>query len=88
MNGCFFLHFNKVYGKIWVGFCLNIEKRLFPGGFILKATERPSLKRLEILNICNTLTWKQIFWKTQALLKKLVYFFLVESTKIENAAFP
>ena len=43
---------------------------------------------LEILNVFNTLTLKQIFWKTKSLFKKLEYAFLVESTKIENASFP
>ena len=43
---------------------------------------------LTILNVFNTLTLKQIFWKTQAFFKKLEYRFLVESTKIKNASFP
>ena len=43
---------------------------------------------LKILNVFNTLTSKQIFWKMQTLLKKLKYQFLVESTKTENATFP
>ena len=43
---------------------------------------------LEILNVFNTLTSKQIFWKTKTFSKKLEYRFLVESTKIENASFP
>ena len=43
---------------------------------------------VEILNIFNTLTLKQIFWKTKTFFKKLEYRFLVESTKIENASFP
>ena len=43
---------------------------------------------LEILNIFNTVTLKQIFWKTQALFKKLEYRFQVERTKIDNATFP
>ena len=42
---------------------------------------------LEILNIFNTLTWKQIFWKMKTFFKKLEYRFLVECTKIENARF-
>ena len=42
---------------------------------------------LEILNVFNTLTLKQIFWKTQTLLKKLEYRFLFKCTKIKNAAF-
>ena len=42
---------------------------------------------LEILNVFNTLISKQIFWKTQTLLKKLEWRFLVESSKIENATF-
>ena len=41
---------------------------------------------LEILNVFNTSTLKQIFWKTQALLKKM--FFLVGSAKIKNPTFP
>ena len=43
---------------------------------------------LEILNIFNTLTLKQIFWKKQTLSKKLEYHFLVESTKSWNVTFP
>ena len=43
---------------------------------------------LEISNHFNTLTLKQIFWKTKTLFKKLEYLFLVESTKIDNATFP
>ena len=43
---------------------------------------------MKILNVFNTLTLKQIFWKTNIFLKKLEYCFLVESIKIENASFP
>ena len=43
---------------------------------------------LEIFNDFNTLTLKQIFWKTKTFFKKLEHRFLVESTKIENALFP
>ena len=39
-------------------------------------------------NVFNTLTLKQIFWKTEIFLKKLEHHFLVQSTKIENASFP
>ena len=42
----------------------------------------------EILNDFNTLTLKQIFWKTKTFFKKLENYFLVESIKIENASFP
>ena len=42
---------------------------------------------VEILNVFNTLTLKQIFLKTKTFFKKLEYHFLVESTKIENASF-
>ena len=42
---------------------------------------------MEILNAFNTLTLKQIFWKTETFLEKREYRFLVESTKIENALF-
>ena len=43
---------------------------------------------MEILNVFNTLTLKQIFWKKKTFLKKLEYWFLVESSKIKNASFP
>ena len=43
---------------------------------------------VKILNVFNTLTLKQIFWKTKFFLRKLEYRFLVESTKIESASFP
>ena len=36
----------------------------------------------------NTLTLKQIFWKTKTFFKKFQYHFLVKSTKIENTSFP
>ena len=42
---------------------------------------------VEILNVFNTLTLKQIFWTTKTFFKKLGYCFLIESTKIENASF-
>ena len=42
---------------------------------------------VKILNDFNSLTLKQIFWKTKSFFKKLEYHFLVE-TKIENALFP
>ena len=43
---------------------------------------------VEILNNFNTLTLKQIFWKTKTFFKKLWDRFLVENTKIENASVP
>ena len=43
---------------------------------------------VKVSNVFNTLTLKQIFWKTKTFFKKLEYHFLVESTKIENASFP
>ena len=36
--------FSKFYGKSLVGFCLNIGKRIFLRGLILKATERAYCK--------------------------------------------
>ena len=39
---------------------------------------------LEILNIFNTVTWKQFLWKNENFSKNIEYCFLVESTKIEN----
>ena len=43
---------------------------------------------VEILNVFNTSTLKQIFWKTETFCKNLEYRFLVENTKIENSSFP
>ena len=42
---------------------------------------------VKTLTVFNTLTLKQIFWKTKTFLKKLEYAFLVESTKIGNKSF-
>ena len=39
-------------------------------------------------NIFNTLTLKQIFWKSETFLKKLELHFLVARTKIDKATFP
>ena len=43
---------------------------------------------MKVSNVFNTLTLKQIFWKTKTFFKKLKYCFLVEATKIENTPFP
>ena len=45
-------------------------------------------KLVEILNVFNTFTLIQVFWKTKNFFKKLEYRFLVETIKIENASFP
>ena len=42
---------------------------------------------VKVSNVFNTLTLKQIFWKTKTFFKKLEYRFLVEATKIENTSF-
>ena len=51
MNGWFFQHFSRVYGKIWVGFCVNIRKTLFLRGFILKPTARALVLPKTVLGI-------------------------------------
>ena len=43
---------------------------------------------MKVSNVFNTLTLKQIFWKTKTFFKKLEYRFLVETTEIENTSFP
>ena len=43
---------------------------------------------MKFSNVFNTLTLKQIFWKTKNFFKKLEYRFLVETTEIENTSFP
>ena len=43
---------------------------------------------VEILNVFNNLTLKQIFWKKKTFFKKLEHRFLVESTNTENASLP
>ena len=43
---------------------------------------------VKVLNVSNTLTLEQIFWKTKTFLKKLENSFLVEIIKIEKASFP
>ena len=45
-------------------------------------------RSVKVLNVFNSLTLKQIFWKTETFFKKLEYRFLVETTKIENTSFP
>ena len=46
------------------------------------------LQSVKVSNVFNTLTFKQIFWKTKTFFKKLEYTFLVETTNIENTSFP
>ena len=43
---------------------------------------------VKVSNFFNSLTLKQIFWKTKTFFKKLEYRFLVETTKFENISFP
>ena len=43
---------------------------------------------MEILNVFNTLTLIQNFWKTKTFFEKLEYRFLVETTAIKNISFP
>ena len=43
---------------------------------------------VESFNVFNTLTLKQIFWKTKTFFKRLEHRFLDERTKIEHASFP
>ena len=42
---------------------------------------------VKVSNVFNTLTYKQIFWKTKTFFEKLEYSFLVETTKIESTSF-
>ena len=42
---------------------------------------------VKVSNVFNTLTSKQIFWKTKTFFKKLEYSFLGEIAKIEDASF-
>ena len=43
---------------------------------------------VRVSNVFNTLTLKQILWKTKNFCKKMKNGFLVEATKIENTSFP
>ena len=43
---------------------------------------------MKFSHVFNTLTLKQVFWKTETFFKKLEYRILVEATKIENTSFP
>ena len=43
---------------------------------------------MKVSSVFNTLTLKQIFWKTKTFFKKPEYRFLVETTNIENKSFP
>ena len=45
-------------------------------------------KSVKVSNGFNTLTSKQVFWKTKTYFKKLEYRPLVETTKIKNTPFP
>ena len=43
---------------------------------------------MKVLNVFNTLTLIQIFWKTKTFFKELEYRFIVETTKIQTISFP
>ena len=42
---------------------------------------------MKVLNVSNTLTFIQIFWKTKTFFEKQENRFLVETTEIENTSF-
>ena len=42
---------------------------------------------VKVLNVFNTLTFIQIFWKTKIFLKSMEYRGLVETTNIESTSF-
>ena len=90
---------SKFYGKIWVGFHIKANRKSI--GFSLNGARdfqnSPPFERsacffmrqsLKILNVFNTLTLKQIFWKAKTFFKKLEHDFLVENIMTENALFP
>ena len=91
--------FSNFYGKTWLGFCLNIRKHFFlEFSFLsqqlifkipLRLRDRHVFmwQSVKVLNVFNTLTLIQIFWKKNTFFKKLEYSFLVETTKIENTSF-
>ena len=87
--------FSKLYGKIWVGFCVNNGKRFFLeitlGIFKIALRLRDwhlfIWQSVKILNDLNTLTLRQIFWKTNTFVQKTGVPFLIGSTKFENASF-
>ena len=88
--------FSKFYGRIWVGFCLNTGNNFFLE--VLRSTKNGTrdfqnghpFKRSTFFYLTISgnferfqhLTLKQILWKTKTFFKKLVYCFLVESTRI------
>ena len=53
----------------------------------LRLRDRCVRQSVKVSNVFNTLTSKQIFWKTKNLFQNLEYRFLVEATKIENTSF-
>ena len=97
--------FSKIYGKIWVSFCLNTGKRFFLRvSFSSKQKEHRFFSKtvlgifkialrlrdqhvfiwqlVEILNVFNALTLKQIFCKMKIYLKKTV--FQLEAPKLKT----
>ena len=61
---------------------------IFKMGLRLRDRHVFMCQSVKVSNVFNTLTLKQIFWKTKTFFKKLEYRFLVETTKIENTLFP
>ena len=55
INDCLFQHFIKVYGKIWVGFCLNTGKPFFLEVF-LKLLSKANVKK----NRMGSINWTKL----------------------------
>ena len=61
---------------------------IFKTAFRLRDRHVFMRQSVKVSNAFNTLTLKQIFWKTKNFFKKLEYRSLLETTKIENTPLP
>ena len=83
-KSCFIQFSKRMAGWLLLTFLICLHNQLRS---IIHSIITFYVQSVKILNIFNSLTLKQIFWKRKTFFKKLEYCFLVESTKNEKRHF-
>ena len=83
-KSCFIQFSKRMAGWLLLTFLICLHNQL---SSIIHSIITFYVQSVKILNIFNSLTLKQIFWKRKTFFKKLEYCFLVESTKNETRHF-
>ena len=83
----FFLEFSFKSQQKEYRFFLKTVLEVFKTALRLRDQHVFMWQSVKVSKVFNTLTLKQISWRTKTFFKKLEYHFLVETTKFENTSF-